>query len=164
MPRVNVVNRQGVISLRAPRLRRLVRLAAANSWKGAEVSLAVVGGREMAALNRRYTGRHGDTDVLAFPLADALRGGDKVVGEIVVCASRAVAEARARGVAPQDELALYVAHGALHLLGFDDHTREDRRAMYAREEEVLRQAGIPYVRQRPRKRPEAGRTHASERR
>ena len=58
-------------------------------------------GSEMAGLNRRFTGRRGETDVLAFPLADGPSPARAVtVGEIVVNASLAAREARARGARP----------------------------------------------------------------
>ena len=75
--------------------------------------------------------------------------------EIVVCAAVALDEAEARGIAPEDELALYLVHGALHLQGYDDHSPGDRRRMYAREAEILQRAGLRDARgcARKRKRP-----------
>jgi probable rRNA maturation factor len=124
-----------------------------------ELSLAVVDGREMTRLNRRFTGRTGQTDVLAFPLADAPSPGAPLIGEIVVNASLARREARRRGVRPIHELMLYVVHGALHLAGFDDHRPQDRTAMYSREKEVLRRARIPCTRAVPARRTPARRKH-----
>jgi probable rRNA maturation factor len=79
------------------------------------------------------------TDVLAFPLADAPGG---LLGEVVASAETARREAAARGLAPADELLLYVVHGVLHLLGFDDHAAGDRRRMRAAERRALRAAGV----------------------
>jgi len=144
------------------RLVRLLQLATPREWEDAQVSLAVVSGREMAVLNRRFTGRRGETDVLAFPLQDGLdfpSGQDKArrrtVGEIAVNASLAAREAEARGASKAHELALYAVHGALHLAGYDDHDAQSRQEMYQREEELLRRAGIPGVRGRPRRKGKA---------
>jgi rRNA maturation RNase YbeY len=139
------------------RIIRLLRCAAPREWAGGELSLAVVDGREMTRLNRRFTGRRGQTDVLAFPLADDLSAsadkspGSLMVGEIIVNASLAAREARTRGARPIHELALYALHGALHLSGYDDHNPQDRSAMYSQEAEVLRRAGIPCTRQLPKR-------------
>lgn len=149
MLKVQISNRQETLEIPVRRLKKLLQLAAPCEWNGAEISLALVDGAQMTLLNRRYTEHDDDTDVLAFPLEDP---ADRLIGEIVVSVSRAVAEAKARGVAAEDELALYILHGALHLMGFDDHTPADRRRMYARERELLQRAGIPDVRQRPRRR------------
>lgn len=150
MLRVKVSDRRNILRSFRAKVIRLLRLAAPREWAGGELSLAVVDGREMTRLNRRFTRRRGQTDVLAFPLADGPSPAAQVVGEIVVNASLAAREARRRGAQPIHELALYALHGALHLAGYDDHTPQDRSAMYAREEEILRRAGIPYTRRLPK--------------
>ena len=61
---------------------------------------------------------------------------------MVASAETARREAAARGLAPEDELLLYVVHGVLHLLGFDDHAPADRRRMRAAERKALRAAGV----------------------
>ena len=155
--KVIVSDERNILRAFRPRLVRLLRLAAPRAWEDAALSLAIVSGKEMAALNRRFTGRRGETDVLAFPLDDgpALsskrdKAGPTMVGEIVVNASLAAREAEARGAAPAHELALYAVHGALHLAGCDDHDPQRSREMHRREEELLRRAGVPCVRQLPR--------------
>ena len=149
---VKVSDRRNVLRDFRARVIRLLRLAAPRAWAGGELSLAVVDSREMARLNRRFTGRRGQTDVLAFPLADGPSPGARMVGEIVVNASLAAREARGRGARPIHELTLYALHGALHLAGYDDHDPQDRNAMYSREEKILRRAGIPYTRRLPKRR------------
>lgn len=153
MLKVQIANRQGTVRFSPTLWRRLLRSAAPASWGRARLSIAVVGNKEMCALNRRFTGRSGDTDVLAFALdeggpkrAGRNAGAPPVAGEIIVCASRAAYEARMRGVAAKDELTLYVIHGLLHLLGYDDHSPGDRKMMYAAEEQYLRAAGVSSVR------------------
>jgi probable rRNA maturation factor len=164
MLRVKVSDRHNILRDFRAQVIRLLRLAAPRKWAGGELSLAVVDGREMSGLNRRFTGRRGQTDVLAFPLAEgppaparAGKPADKspaarMVGEIVVNASLAAREARGRGARPIHELTLYALHGALHLAGYDDHNPQDRSAMYSREEELLRRAGILYTRRLPKRR------------
>jgi len=148
MLKIRLHNRQRLFPVSKRRVDKLLRLAAPSEWSDAELSVAVVESEQMTDLNRKYTGRETDTDVLAFPLDDETvpDGGDHLVGEIVISASRTVAEAQARGLDPQDELALYLIHGALHLQGYGDHSAADSRRMYAREREILRKAGIGDVR------------------
>jgi probable rRNA maturation factor len=100
-------------------------LAAEGLTQG-ELSLSFVSPQEMAELHRRYMGEEGATDVLSFPL-----GEDGLIGDVVVCPE----EARRNN--PQDpsaELRLLVAHGVLHLLGYDHEDERDRREMWARQE------------------------------
>jgi len=146
MLRVCVANMQEEFPISARWVTKLARLAAADAWQDGELSVAVVDASRMSEMNRRYTGRAGDTDVLAFPLED---DSDGCVGEVVVSASRAAREAAARGISAKDELALYIVHGVLHLLGYDDGDAASRRKMYAREREVLSAAGLGNIRRSP---------------
>ncbi len=76
--------------------------------------------------------------MLAFPY-----GTEEGVlqGEIVVNAGRAVREAAERPHGPDDELLLYLAHGLLHLLGYDDHEPDEQQTMRRREAEILAAVG-----------------------
>ena len=73
------------------------------------------------------------TDVITFP-GDS---EDGLAGEICVSVNRAEAEAAARGEPLARELTLYLVHGWLHLVGFDDVEDADRRAMRQAEEETM---------------------------
>jgi probable rRNA maturation factor len=146
--RVHVTDRQGEVALTRGEVTALARAAAPAEWRGGAVSVVLVDGAEMTDLNGRFTGRSGDTDVLAFDLNGP---GEGVVGEVIVNATRAIREARVRGVPAREELALYIVHGLTHLQGFDDHSAADRERMYAREETVLSSAGWRYVRHAARR-------------
>ncbi len=111
------------------------------------LSVAIVDDATMQRVNRDFHACDEPTDVLAFPLgaqpgesaeADA-RG---YVAEVVVSLDTALREAERRGVAPLAELTLYVVHGTLHLLGFDDSTADDARRMHLRTLEVLGSLGL----------------------
>ncbi len=106
--------------------------------RDAELSVALVGDEEMTALNGRFLGRAEVTDVLAFPYSAE---GEPLAGEVVVNAELAAREAAGRGHGAREELLLYLVHGLLHLLGYDDHSAPDRRRMRRREAEVLAAAG-----------------------
>ena len=92
--------------------------------------------RRIAALHRQYLDVPGPTDVISFPLEDELAVG-ALLGEVVVSADTAAREARARRLPFERELLLYVAHGTLHLLGYDDHAPRDRARMHRRQERLL---------------------------
>ncbi len=53
-----------------------------------------------------------------------------------------VSSSAAVGYAPEEELALYVVHGLLHLCGYDDHDEAGVQAMRRRESEILALAGL----------------------
>lgn len=116
-------------------------LAAEGVPAGAEVGLAFLGPEAMAELNQVHMGGAGPTDVLAFPIdgRDVLDGSPVpgMVGDIVVCPAVAQAGAADHAGSPDDELALLVVHGALHLLGHDHGEDDERAAMQERERALL---------------------------
>lgn len=121
-----------------------------------EVSILFVDEPSIAALNEQFLGRKGPTDVLAFPIEDEpLPGGRSpdsggsgpgtdaevepltLLGDVVICPAVAARNAADHGVTVDDELALLVVHGLLHLLGMDHETDRDAEAMERLERELL---------------------------
>jgi len=122
-----------------------------------EVSLLFVDEETIAELNSRFLGRSGPTDVLAFPIDDepmvAGRSPDQggtgpggvlaeddvpsLLGDVVICPAVAAAHAAEHEVTFDDELALLVVHGVLHLLGMDHEEPDEAHAMEQREQELL---------------------------
>jgi probable rRNA maturation factor len=135
---VEISNRQKTVRCPVREIRRVLQLALGTEGRDAELSVALVGDHEMADLNARFLGRGEVTDVLAFPYSAE---GGPLAGEIVVNAELAAREAAGRAHSAPDELLLYIVHGLLHLLGYDDHKAPDRRRMRRREAEVLEAAG-----------------------
>lgn len=123
-------------------LRRWARLAAGG--RNGEIGIRVVGASESRALNERWRGKTGPTNVLSFPAAPALR--NRLIGDIVVCAPVVAREAREQGKALSAHWAHMVIHGALHLLGFDHVHKAAARRMEGRERALLARIGIadPY--------------------
>lgn len=113
---------------------------------GAQAGLTFVGPDAMAEFNAEHMGASGPTDVLAFPIdgLDAVDvavsgagGPPGVVGDVVICPAVAAAGAPGHAGSVDDELALLVVHGALHLLGHDHAEPGERNAMQARERALL---------------------------
>jgi probable rRNA maturation factor len=107
-----------------------------------EVSVLFVDDSQITELNRRHLGRNGPTDVLAFPMS---REGEvdlhpEILGDVVVSAERAISYAREHALDPGEELSLYLIHGILHLLGYDDVDYAEARRMRRREKELLGEA------------------------
>jgi len=111
----------------------------------AEVSIALVNDSAMKALHARFMGDPTTTDVLSFPLhekpRDAAKGGRVALGDVAICVPQARRQARARKATPLDEATALLAHGILHLLGFDHRTRDEEREMFALGR-VLEAAGL----------------------
>ena len=109
----------------------------------AELSLVFVDVPAMEQLHVQWMGEQGPTDVLSFPM-DELRPGSPdrrtppgLLGDVVVCPQVAEDQARRAGHSTSDELALLVAHGILHLLGFDHAEPDEAREMFDLQRDLL---------------------------
>ncbi|HEX9993896.1 MAG TPA: rRNA maturation RNase YbeY [Acidimicrobiales bacterium] len=124
----------------------------------AELSLLFVDEATMAGLNQRFMGEDGPTDVLAFPIDEGwsepgrwpdagTTGPDReplepadapiLLGDVVICPAVARRNAGEHGVTYEDELALLVVHGVLHVLGQDHAEPDEAAAMQAEESDLL---------------------------
>lgn len=116
----------------------------------AELSITLVEDHEMASWNSRALGKSGPTDVLSFPV-EAFRPGDVpfsepdgppvLIGDIVIAPDYVRRQAGQYGVGVDDEMALMVAHGILHLLGYDHQDDADAELMEDRERDILGSQG-----------------------
>lgn len=120
------------------------RTAESEGARG-EISLTLVTPERMSQLNAEHMGKEGPTDVLSFPIdglappgTPAGDGPPWLIGEVVLCPE--VAAAQAPGTV-EEELDLLVAHGVLHLLGFDHDTEAGAEQMRARELNLTGRAG-----------------------
>lgn len=134
-------------------LRRLAELVLSEEGYPGETELTVllVSEDEMAAYNERFLERSGPTDVLAFPVEELLpgvvpdqdsNGPPLIIGDVIVAPGYVGRQAAENDVAFEDEMALMVAHGILHLLGYDHIDDDDAEAMERREVELLSLVGV----------------------
>lgn len=135
MLQIRVCNRQSALPIDRRRIVAAVRSVLDEAdIRVARISVAVVDDAESESLNRRFLEHEGPADVLSFPLSEP---GGPLEGEIVVSAETAIAAAPKYRMSADAELLLYVIHGTLHLVGFDDLSRADRAAMRAAERRHL---------------------------
>ncbi len=112
----------------------LARLLESEGGVGeGEVHCVLAGDARLAELNRRFRGRRGPTDVLAFPY-DPVQS-DGVLGDIFVSLDRATVQAAEREEPVAREVWRLFVHGALHLAGRDHDTPEAEREMVRIQEE-----------------------------
>jgi probable rRNA maturation factor len=141
--------------LRWVRLARMV-LDQERVPEESEMSVIFVDEQAMSDLHERFLGGSGPTDVLAFPMDDDVAPGGRqpdqggrgpgspteaadpptVIGDVVVCPQVARRQADGRG-SLDDEVALLVVHGVLHLLNYDHAEDQESEAMRKRERELL---------------------------
>ncbi len=121
-----------------------------------EVSLLFVDEDAIAALNERFLGKNGPTDVLSFPIEDEPgptgrspdlggtgpgtspeEGTLTLLGDVVICPAVAARNAPSTRCPLDDELALLLVHGILHLLGMDHEKDAEAERMEALEQQLL---------------------------
>ncbi|MBI4060813.1 MAG: rRNA maturation RNase YbeY [Elusimicrobia bacterium] len=123
--------------------KKAVALAFASSRKAAgirgEVNLVFIGRAAMLRMNRHYLGHDGDTDVIAFPYdaPRALAGPERPVGDIFISAWMTRRQAKALGHSVAVEAATLAVHGALHLLGHDDHRPAAKARMFRAQDRIV---------------------------
>jgi probable rRNA maturation factor len=124
----------------------------------AELSVLFVDELAMTTLNQRFNSKDGPTDVLAFPIDEEPTEGGRspdsggtgpgytpaepsdlptLLGDVVICPAVAVRNAPEHAGTYEDEIALLLVHGILHLMGMDHAEDEEAEAMEARERELL---------------------------
>jgi probable rRNA maturation factor len=146
---VEISDTQNHVSVDPAAVRALVEaVLRGEGVEAATISVAVVDDRAIHRVNREFLGHDHPTDVVSFVLSD---DDEPLAGELVVSAETAVRVAERIGATPWNELALYVAHGLLHLCGYDDLDEESAAVMRTREEAALSLSGLsnPYRLGRP---------------
>lgn len=105
-----------------------------------ELSIALVDEDEIRGLNAHYRGKDEVTDVLSFETEDEEPGTSEyphLLGDVVICPSVAARQAEEYGQGFEQEMALLLTHGILHLLGYDHQDDTEAEIMEGREKEIL---------------------------
>jgi len=123
----------------------LVSLKVLNELgKRGQLSLTLVSDRQMKQLNHQWRQINRTTDVLSFPMGLDIPPPEAPfeVGEVVISMEKAAEQAESYGHSLERELAFLLAHGTLHVLGFDHETKKDETEMFGRQTEILDECGF----------------------
>ncbi len=125
-------------------IRRFARAALAGvRRRRVALGVRIVHAAESAALNARYRGKRGPTNVLSFPFEAPPGTKSDTLGDLVICAPVVRREARALGIAETAHWAHMVVHGIMHLRGYDHKNDKEAVVMERREARILRALGFP---------------------
>jgi rRNA maturation RNase YbeY len=119
------------------------RVLASERKSQAQMTLLFGGDEQIRDLNNRYRDFDAVTDVLSFPAQETTEGFVQAptaldyIGDVMISVPQAGRQAEEADHSLEQELRLLVAHGTLHLLGYDHATAEDREVMWAMQEELL---------------------------
>lgn len=119
-------------------LRKLAQRILEREKTKAAVNLIFVNDSYMKKLNSKFRGKNKTTDVLSFQLKSDLKGDFSFLGEVYVSCEQARRQAKEYRVSFQKELQHLVAHGVLHLLGYDHQTKKEASEMRRKEEKYLK--------------------------
>ena len=116
------------------------------------IDVTIVGRNTIKELNREHRNVDRVTDVLSFPLLenDELKSDlmhneniQTELGDIVICKSRAIEQAKEYGHSLERELCFLALHGFLHVLGYDHMQKEDEMIMFPLQDKILNIANMP---------------------
>jgi probable rRNA maturation factor len=110
-----------------------------------EVAIYFVDKPEICRLHDEYFNDPTPTDCISFPMHTHDKFAYRILGEVFVCPSVAIEYVDKQGGEYYHETTLYVVHGLLHLLGYDDIDLKDRKKMRLAEKrhlEHLQELGI----------------------
>jgi len=122
--------------------RRAEKMALWLELGAVELSIALVDDARIRDLNRDYRKKDKPTDVLAFAMSEGEGGAHGgLLGDVIVSIDTARRQAKAAKRSLLDELTMLLAHGLLHLLGYDHRNDREERVMVAKTKELEATAG-----------------------
>ena len=142
--KVLCTNAQDALSIDESQVERLVQTFL--SWKKVEykeVSIHFVDMKKISELHAYYFQDSSPTDCISFPIdsPEEIDGGYKILGEVFVCPEVALEYAQKHHLSPFKEVSLYIIHGLLHLLGYDDQDPISQGMMHDEEKSAIRYLG-----------------------
>ena len=117
-----------------------VKTLQAEGINSGELNVIFVEAKRIQELNNTYLGKNEPTDVLAFPIdsqKSTIGETPTLLGDVVICPAKAKENASAQKKNHDEEIALLVLHGILHILGYDHAYPEEKAVMKNREQELL---------------------------
>lgn len=125
---VHILNQQQDLTLSTQNVDEIVRAVLSKEGKTCdEITIHFVDTETICALHAQYFNDPSATDCISFPIDSADQEGYCVLGEVFVCPRTAMDYGIKHQVDPYLEATLYIVHGILHLLGYDDIGDEEPR-------------------------------------
>lgn len=102
-----------------------------------EVVVHLVTDLKMRRLHKEFFNDDTSTDCISFPFDADSKTGYKILGEIFICPKTALDYVKKKGGNAEKEVILYLIHGFLHLIGYDDLNGKEKKKMRAEEKKLL---------------------------
>lgn len=126
-------------------MKRVIRTTVSEMYPNHrfEVNVTICDDEEIREINKEHRGIDRPTDVLSFPFLDFETPEMlTLLGDIIISRDTAYRQAEEYGHSPKREFCFLAAHSALHLLGYDHETDDEREEMEAKQREILDKLGI----------------------
>lgn len=138
---INIVNHQKKINfsaILAAKIKKTVRytLSSEKINKKCVITICFVNNKIIKHLNKKHLGKNCPTDVIAFNMFFAEKG-NYLGAEIAISTDTVISNAKIYKTTVMYELCLYVVHGILHVIGYDDKTKKQREIMRKKEINIL---------------------------
>lgn len=133
---IEIVSCQKIIRINSKTIRAILKeIFYLLGLSSSSISVVFCDNKFISKLNRKFFKKNQPTDVISFPLGDISSPG--YLGEIIISVEQAKKVCDFYKKKWQEELTLYLIHGILHLIGYDDIKKKDRIAMEQKQEEIL---------------------------
>ena len=134
--KITIKNLQNKLPLGQTKIKNLIRriLKGENITASGWINISFVDNALIKKFNSKFLKSRSSTDVLAFNLGNKRK---IMLADIMISTDQAILQARSFKTTPGYELLLYVAHGLLHILGFNDHSPEQTKLMRKKESEYV---------------------------
>ncbi len=134
---IEIQNLQTTIPLNCDKLNKIIqKVLKVQRIASGHLAFVFVNDTKIRALNKKYLRHDYATDVLTFDWSEKKRSSS-IDGEIVISTQMAKRNAAEYKVSAHDEILLYMIHGVLHLLGYEDHSSSGIKKMRAQEKKLM---------------------------
>jgi probable rRNA maturation factor len=111
--------------------------------KNSRIAICLVSHQRIRKINLKYLGKDTLTDVISFDLTDeTLKSKGGIAADIIISTQAAISNARIFKTTYLYELLLYVVHGLLHVLGYDDSNKKQSRLMQQKAQAILKKINV----------------------
>lgn len=127
---IRIYNKQSSLKICARQVRKIIKAVIEEEGQSCEeVSVYFVDTPAICQLHEQFFQDPSPTDCLSLPMDQEEESPYRLLGEVFVCPATALEYAAQHGLDPYQETTLYIVHGLLHLMGYDDLTAKERKKM-----------------------------------
>lgn len=135
--RINIQNLQDKITIKPKRIKELVLKSLSLvgiKKKKVNINICFLDDKEIKKLNQRFLAKNIPTDVIAFNLSSNKK---TILADIAISTETAIRNAKIFKTSPFYEIYLYIIHGLLHILGYDDRTKRQKKIIQRKTKYIL---------------------------